>query len=85
MTSFAAEAAGLRTGGSSGRASPPTWPCSTRRRCATARLQKPNQYSEGFRYVAVNGVLVVDGNKLTGKTPGKGLRGPGYQTSTAAK
>jgi N-acyl-D-aspartate/D-glutamate deacylase len=28
-------------------------------------------------YVAVNGVLVVDGGKLTGARPGKALRGPG--------
>lgn len=42
-----------------------------------ATFEDPNRYSEGFRYVAVNGVLVVDGGKLTGKTPGKALRGPG--------
>ena len=46
---------------------------------------EPNQYSEGFRYVAVNGVLVVDDGKLTGKTPGKALRGPGYQARTTSK
>jgi N-acyl-D-aspartate/D-glutamate deacylase len=43
-----------------------------------ATFENPNRYSEGFRYVAVNGVLVVDGGRLTGKTPGKALRGPGY-------
>ncbi len=42
-----------------------------------ATFEDPNRYSEGFQYVAVNGVLVVDGGKLTGKTPGRALRGPG--------
>jgi dihydroorotase/N-acyl-D-amino-acid deacylase len=44
-----------------------------------ATFEDPNRYSEGFRYVAVNGVLVVDGGKLTGKTPGRALRGPGWE------
>jgi hypothetical protein len=30
--------------------------------------------------VAVNGVLVVDGGRLTGKTPGRALRGPGWKS-----
>ena len=42
-------------------------------------FETPNRYSEGVRYVAVNGVLVVDDGKLTGKTPGRALRGPGYR------
>jgi dihydroorotase/N-acyl-D-amino-acid deacylase len=46
-----------------------------------ATFEDPNRYSEGFRYVAVNGVLVVDGGKLTGKTPGRALRGPGWKSS----
>jgi hypothetical protein len=29
----------------------------------------------------VNGVLVVDGGMLTGKTPGRALRGPGWEGS----
>jgi N-acyl-D-amino-acid deacylase len=49
-----------------------------------ATYENPNRYSEGFRYVAVNGVLVVDGGALTGKTPGRALRGPGWNGSTAA-
>ncbi len=44
-----------------------------------ATFEKPNQYSEGFRYVVVNGVLVIDDGKLTGKAPGVPLRGPGYR------
>jgi dihydroorotase/N-acyl-D-amino-acid deacylase len=40
---------------------------------------QPHRYSEGFRYVLVNGVPVVDGGALTRKTPGRGLRGPGWR------
>jgi dihydroorotase/N-acyl-D-amino-acid deacylase len=45
---------------------------------ARATFEKPNQYSEGIPYVAVNGVLVVDGGQITAARPGKALRGPGY-------
>ncbi|HEY6928723.1 MAG TPA: amidohydrolase family protein [Thermoanaerobaculia bacterium] len=82
MTSFAAEAAGLKDRGlvKSGFAAdlvvfdPNTVD-------GVATFEKPNQYSRGFRFVAVNGVLVVDEGKLTGKTPGRALRGPGYRKS----
>jgi N-acyl-D-aspartate/D-glutamate deacylase len=37
----------------------------------------PVHYTTGFSYVAVNGVLVVDGGKITGALPGKVLLGPG--------
>jgi N-acyl-D-amino-acid deacylase len=50
----------------------------------TATFESPNRYSEGFRYVAVNGVLVVDDGRLTGKTPGRALRGPGWDRKPAA-
>ena len=46
---------------------------------ARATFEKPNQYSEGMPYVAVNGVLVVDQGKITAAAPGKALRGPGYR------
>jgi N-acyl-D-aspartate/D-glutamate deacylase len=46
---------------------------------ARATFEKPNQYSEGIPYVAVNGVLVVDSGKITGATPGRAIRGPGYR------
>jgi len=80
MTSFAAEAAGLKERGlvKPGFAAdlvafdPATV-------AGVATFEKPNQYSEGFRYVAVNGVLVVDEGRLTGKTPGQPIRGPGYR------
>ena len=79
MTSFAAEAAGLPGRGlvkAGFAADLAVFDPVTVRDVAT--FENPNQYSEGFRYVAVNGVLVVDGGKLTGKTPGRALRGAGY-------
>jgi N-acyl-D-aspartate/D-glutamate deacylase len=80
MTSFAAEAAGLPDRGlvKPGFAAdlvvfdPETV-------ASRATFESPNQYCVGFRYVAVNGVLVLDEGKHTGKTPGKALRGPGYR------
>jgi len=80
MTSFAAEAAGLPDRGLVKVGFPADLavfdPATVRDRSTFA---EPNQYSEGFRYVAVNGVLVVDEGKITGKTPGKALRGPGWK------
>ena len=49
-----------------------------------ATYEEPRRYSEGFPYVAVNGVLVVDGGKITDARPGKALRGPGYGGARAA-
>ena len=43
-----------------------------------ATYGNPNRFSEGMSYVIVNGVPVIDGGKMTGKLPGKVLRGPGY-------
>ena len=79
MTSFAAEAAGLPDRGlvkPGFAADLAVFDPATVRSVAT--FESPNHYSEGFRYVAVNGVLVVDDGKITGKTPGRALRGPGY-------
>jgi len=39
----------------------------------------PNHMSEGFRYVAVNGQLVVDDGNVTAARPGRPLYGPGYR------
>jgi dihydroorotase/N-acyl-D-amino-acid deacylase len=44
-----------------------------------ATYEEPRRYSAGFPFVAVNGVLVVDGGRITGAAPGKALRGPGYR------
>jgi N-acyl-D-amino-acid deacylase len=43
-----------------------------------ATFDNPNQLSEGMEYVLVNGVPVIDQGKMTGKLPGKVLRGAGY-------
>ena len=43
-----------------------------------ATFDNPNQLSEGMEFVLVNGVAVIDQGKMTGKLPGKVLRGPGY-------
>ena len=79
MTSFAAEAAGLRD---RGLVKPGFWADLTvfdsQTVNARATFEKPNQYSEGVPYVVVNGALVVDGGKITDARPGKALRGPGY-------
>jgi N-acyl-D-amino-acid deacylase len=39
-----------------------------------ATYEKPHQYSEGFDYVLVNGVIMVDGGKLTDRRGGRVLR-----------
>ena len=39
----------------------------------------PKQYSEGMRYVLVNGEFVVDDGRITQARPGRALRGPGYK------
>jgi N-acyl-D-amino-acid deacylase len=83
MTSFAAEAAGLENRGlikPGFAADLVIFDPATVQDVAT--FEKPNQYSQGFRYVAVNGVLVVDEGKLTGKTPGQPMRGSGYQKNS---
>ena len=42
-----------------------------------ATFPEPHQYSEGFVYVLVNGVIVVEGGEHTGARPGRVLYGPG--------
>ena len=43
-----------------------------------ATFDNPNQFSQGMEYVLVNGVAVIDQEKMTGANPGKVLRGQGY-------
>jgi dihydroorotase/N-acyl-D-amino-acid deacylase len=43
-----------------------------------ATYADPNKFSVGMQYVVVNGVPVIEDGKMTGKLPGKVLRGPGY-------
>jgi dihydroorotase/N-acyl-D-amino-acid deacylase len=44
-----------------------------------ATFEDPNRYSEGVRYVVVNGQLVLDSGKMTGALPGRVLRGQGHR------
>jgi len=46
-----------------------------------ATFENPNQLAQGMDYVLVNGVPVIDGGKMTGKLPGKVLRGSGYNSA----
>jgi N-acyl-D-amino-acid deacylase len=43
-----------------------------------ATFQKPHAYSKGFKYVIVNGELVVENEKHLGTRSGKALYGKGY-------
>ncbi len=49
-----------------------------------ATFQDPNHYSEGVKYVFVNGKLVVAAGKITAERPGRALRGPGYRSVRGA-
>ncbi len=48
-----------------------------------ANFAQPKALSEGMKHVVVNGSLVLEDGKFTGKRPGRVLRGPGYQKSKA--
>ncbi len=48
-----------------------------------ANFKDPNVLSEGMQHVIVNGEIVFADGKLTGKRPGRVLRGPGYDESKA--
>ncbi len=43
-----------------------------------ATFESPNQFSQGMKYVLINGVPVIESGQRTGALPGKVLRGPGY-------
>jgi N-acyl-D-aspartate/D-glutamate deacylase len=40
-----------------------------------ATFEDPNQFSEGIRYVIVNGQFVLDDGKMTEARPGRPIRG----------
>ena len=42
-----------------------------------ATFDDPHRYPEGIYYVIVNGTVVVEKGKITGKLPGKIIYGPG--------
>ena len=44
-----------------------------------ATFDAPHQFSEGIVEVFVNGIAVVDQGKVTGRLPGRILRGPGHR------
>ncbi|MGQ9671616.1 MAG: N-acyl-D-amino-acid deacylase family protein [Candidatus Aminicenantales bacterium] len=44
-----------------------------------ATFSDPHQYSQGLVFVLVNGELVIDHGKFTGKKPGMMIFGPGYR------
>lgn len=44
-----------------------------------ATYQEPHQYAVGVRHVFVNGIQVLQKGEHTGATPGRVVRGPGYQ------
>lgn len=44
-----------------------------------ATFAEPKRHAEGMKQVIVNGQLVWDNGTLTGKRPGKVLRGPGFR------
>ncbi len=43
-----------------------------------ATFEQPHQYSAGFKYVLVNGQLVLENEKHTGAKSGTTLKGPGF-------
>src|SRR5258706_714011 len=45
-----------------------------------ATFEKPHQYPVGIECVIVNGEIVCEHGGMTGKLPGKVIRGPGYQS-----
>jgi N-acyl-D-amino-acid deacylase len=48
-----------------------------------ATYEKPHQYATGVRHVFVNGVQVLANGEHTGATPGRVVRGPGWQAGNA--
>lgn len=49
-----------------------------------ATFAKPDALSTGMKFVVVNGELVLENGKFTGKRPGHVLRGPGFDKSKSS-
>ena len=49
-----------------------------------ATFAQPQQYATGMRHVFVNGVAVLRDGEHTGATPGRFVRGPGWNRCPAA-
>ena len=79
MTSLPAQRFGLaRPRAGAARACGRTWPCSTPATVADrATFEAPHAPSHGFRYVLVNGEVVVEDGRHTGARAGRVLAGPG--------
>ena len=43
-----------------------------------ATFEDPHQYADGMQHVFVNGVQVLNEGEHTGATPGRVVRGPGW-------
>jgi len=43
-----------------------------------ATFEQPHQYSEGFKFVLVNGQMVIEEGKYNGTRNGQSLKGPGF-------
>ncbi len=48
-----------------------------------ATFEAPHQYSVGMKHVLVNGIAVLKNGEPTGATPGRFVRGPGYERPPA--
>ena len=44
-----------------------------------ATFEKPHQFSAGFKYVLVNGQVVIEESKHNGTKSGISLKGPGFE------
>ena len=83
MTSMNADKIGLKE---RGRLRPGVWADVTifdpTQVADRATFENPHQYPVGIRYVIVNGVLTLDGDRHTGALPGRVLYGPGKKPAT---
>ncbi len=50
-----------------------------------ATFEKPHQYATGVVHVFVNGTQVLRNGEHTGATPGRVVRGPGYQAEASSR